>query len=356
MKEFLEDQGKFITISSVVLILSIGIWLIDGREDWRLPAIALGSILVILFLFMNARNTLKAIISSIIAIVGASFGFQLGLALNPGGTTASVWFLLYLFLFFITLAISYLIPSGKNRWTSIGITQILAWIFIYVGVSATLSNWGIVIGVGAGLLYFLLTYAIIPNKFRNNKLMPSPHLDREWAKSVLKTAGNKGWGGTEFLGKNNTGYVLLWDKEDNKSYLIYPVHFEHNLGMIGKKKPRISYQGKNINPWLQRTYYSIMGNQALRGIVPLIFLYDYNSKTGNTTRMIGMGSPDYKTPIPIGLLPEKAVKSSILKNLEEYSQYANKLKPRMLARLNKNDETVENLEPADNKIKEEVRK
>lgn len=305
--EVLSENGRLLTIFAVSAILISGITLIRYPQNWWIAFLAVVGFFFAVFLFLNARVVVKSILSVALTVLLAGVAFNVGAQIEPSGSGAFVWLFGTFIVFFLSLALSYFLPSGQSRWTAVSFAVLvyflLTWsfsaIFESLAISAAVS---ILIAVSAFVLFYLYGGA----SRVSFKKMPQHVHSEELTSAIERAAEHSGFELRKFSSKNETTF-LVWK---DRAYLLYPVQLNQAFGVIGKKKNiRLSYQGKSINSWLR--WLSFMKSSSLRsrGAETMLILLDMTNANGNETKFIGVASPDSKAVLPVGIRPSKLLLS-----------------------------------------------
>lgn len=305
----LKQNGGMFTIFAVILICISGITLVENPSNWWVTVASLFAFFVTIFLYMNARVFIKVGIASVATILFSSFAFKIGSYADPNGTGGLVWMCAVLFLFFVCLAFSYLVSSGRSRWGSLIGTQIVAFGATYL-TSVTLEN--VLLGTLAGLIIGLSNFFVIfklsgASRFSKSGT-PTNSLTEEFIASVSIAANENAMDSFVIAGrKPETGSVVIWRE---KAYLLHPVVMDRAFTAVGRKADKLGYNRKNVNPWLINVSFQETPVWKSRGANIMTVLVDLKNANGNAPRVIGVSLPDTKRKLPVGILPGKMLQSN----------------------------------------------
>lgn len=339
LRETLVNNGRVLTPLAAIAIIVGGIALVESPEKWWITLIAFASFFVIVFFFINARALVKSILAIGVTILLAGFAFTIGSAVEPLGSGAFVWFFGHLLVFSAALSVSYFIPSGQSRWTTIGLS-VLLYFFLTWGLAILMNALllpallSILVSLGA----FMLMYTFGSKSRFNEKKMPKAY-ESESLESNLSMAAEAA--GLEFRAvrkKKEVSYVL-WGE---RGYVLYPVDLQSGFHLTGKRNNvRLAYNDKDINPWLRQLSFTKIPYFKSRGADLMLVLLDVNGRNGSTGKTIGVTLPDSKAVTPVGVFPAKALKSkneaevktALLKFDNTYKEYVDQLTEKQLESL-----------------------
>lgn len=304
-----KHNGNLFTIFAVVLICVSGISIVESPSNWWVSAVAIIVFFLTVFLFMNARVLVKMFVASLLTIIISSFAFSIGSSLDPRGTGGLVWMCGTLFLFFACLALSYLMSSGKSRWGAMIVTQILTFAVVYTVSMGTINvNLGVLVGLIFGFTFFLIQYKLTGASRFSKKGMPENRLTEDMISSMEIGAKSVGMNSVALMdNKAPKGSVLVWS---DRAYLLHPVTLKSAFTSIGRRRARLGYQKKNINPWLINLAFTQTPVWKARGADIMLVLVDLENKNGKEPRVIGAALPDTKKKLPVGIIPGRVFNSS----------------------------------------------
>lgn len=350
MDTFKQNGGLF-TVFAVALIFVAGITIVDNPQNWWISVIALVVFFTTIFLFMNARVFLKVIFASLVTLLLSSFAFKIGSYIDSTGTGGLVWMCATLFLFFACLAFSYLVSSGKSRWGTMTIVQILAFSSTYL-FSMGFGNvdLGTLTGVSFGILMFVFIYKLSSASRFSKTGMPENIISENLLKSFETGSAEANMNSVYLSNKNpETGSFLVWN---DKAYLLHPVLLKSGFTGIGRKLNKLGYRDKNINPWLINLSFTETPAWRSRGANIMTVLVDLNNKNGSEPKVIGVTLPDTKRKLAVGVIPGKMFKSTNPVELQkcfeiledEFDQFVNPLtdkQKRALSRIGQTEDVLE---------------
>lgn len=338
LRETLVNNGRVLTPLAALAIIVGGIALVESPEKWWITLIAFASFFVIVFFFINARALVKSILAIGVTLLLAGFAFTIGSAVEPLGAGAFVWFFGHLLVFSAALSVSYFIPSGQSRWTTIGLA-VLTYFFLTWGLAILMNTLLLpaLLGIGVSFGAFMLMYAFGSKSRFNEKKMPEPYEHDKLEENLKRAAEAAGLNFRAVHKKKETSYVL-WGE---RGYVLYPVNLQSGFHLSGKRKMRLAYNDKDINPWLRQLSFTKIPFFKSRGADLMLILLDVHGRNGSEAKTIGVTLPDSKAVTPVGVFPAKALKSkneaevktAFMKLDNNYKQYVDQLTTKQLESL-----------------------
>jgi len=312
--ETLRANGKLLTVFAVASIIVGGITLVEYPQNWWIALLAVFGFFAILFLFLNARVVIKTVMASLITIVLAGVAFNLGVVAEPAGLGPFIWLFGHFIVFFFALSLSYFLPSGQSRWTTITLAVFsyfaLTWALAILTSSIALpSALNIVISLGV----FILMYLFGGQTRFSSKSMPEHVRSEELTERARLAAEHAGLNFRVLKSKEDTAF-LVWGE---RAYVLYPIQLEQPLGFIGRKANRLGYKGKSVNAWLRYLSFTKNPYYKARGAETLLVLLDMGNKNGRDFKQIGVTVPDSKAVAPVGIMPGKLLTTDEPKALQK---------------------------------------
>lgn len=338
-KELLARNGRLVTAFSVVFILLTGFVLIEDPSKWYLPAIGVIVTFIAFFIFANARVAIKIIAAAFLLLGVSSLSYQIGLLIDPYSTGPLLWFFSFPFVFFVSLAYSYIHVQSRSRWGVMSLALIAAFVTSYITAFGTMNpHFAALSSTVMGLGVFVVFYSFTRKTNYQAKNMPINSTLPEITDDLLKDADDHDWL-LRNLTQDNEGHYLVWDE---RAYLLYPIHMDEAFSIIGtKKKIGLGYKGKTINPWLIDTIYNNIPFWKSRKADITVVLLDLNNANGRTPRTIGVTLPDTKKVAAVGVMPSKQLLSnkpkqkSFLDRIDqEFAEYGEPLTDKQFDALN----------------------
>lgn len=314
LKETLKANGRLLTIFGVAAIVIGGVTLVQYPQNWWIALLAVTGFFAALFLFINARAVIKMAVTVLLTLVLAGISFNLGSLVDPLGVGAFIWLFGHIIVFFLTLSVSYFLPSGQSRWTTISLTEIIyfsgTWLLIALTETVTApAAVDILIAVGV----FVLIYTFGSKSRFAAKRMPKTFDEPGLQDRMVKAADYADLKIHKLEAKEDSSY-LVWNE---RAYILHPVVMEQAFGFVGKRKPKLSYQGKSINAWLRYLSFTKSPYFKSRGAETMLVLIDVNNANGKESKTIGVTLPDSKALIPVGIIAGKLLKSDDEKALQK---------------------------------------
>lgn len=338
MSNIFQANGLLITIAAVAVIVFGGVTLINNPDRWWIVTLLVLGLFVGIFLLFNAAVVLKVSMSVLFTVIYGAFAFQIGLTLEPNTSGGFIWLFSTLAVFFGSIAISYLIPSGQSRWSILILIQTIYFVgvFLLTGLSLSLS---LVAGAGA-LTAIILYFIIFRFGFKSNfsdETMPDYYTDELLEYTVPLAAAHSNFD-TRIIKKDDRTSYLVWEE---RAYLLLPVIIEQAFGVTGKRKPQLSYKGKPINSWLRYLVFKNIPQRKARGADIMLVLADVRNSNGTDPKVIGVTIPDTKAVIPVGVIPAKlllskdepALKKALARLDTHFQEYADDLTEKQKASL-----------------------
>lgn len=305
----MKENGKLLTVFACAAIIIGGITLIEAPQNWWIALLAVTGFFFVLFVFMNARVVLKAIATFLVTILLSAFAFNISIMSDLLASSAFIWFFGHYVTLFLCLTISYFLPSGQSRWTTltfaVGIYFASVWGLVLIANNLTVAS---VVAVLVAVGVFVLLYLFGGKSRFASKIMPQPVIENPELAAHIKTAAeHAGFNFRDVSTKEDSAY-LVWDK---RAYVLYPVKMDQAFGIIGKrKKTQLSYKGKPINAWLRFLSFTKNPYLKARGADTLLVLLDMNNKNGTDYKTIGVSMPDSRAVTPVGVMPARQLLAS----------------------------------------------
>lgn len=299
--EAIKEHGTWFTISAIGLVLIFGITLVNDPSKWWIGlTVALG-LSVFLFTAANGRVVLKAIGSIFVLLLTVSGATAMGSLVTTVPLFALSWPTMQLSIYLLALAISYMIYSGRGRWTYLGLTAIsqfsLTALMIVINTEPHLS---MIVGAFIALVGFMLAY-LLNGRTRVSKDMPQSSFSKELLESLITGADKLGLELRVVPPKGSIdSHVLIYG---TKAMILYPVELDQAFGSIGKRMNKLSYKGKDINPWLLKLSFFTSPSWKARGATPSLVLVDTKRRNGGEGKVIGVSLPDSKRKAVVGVQP-----------------------------------------------------
>lgn len=306
LSETFQANGLLITVFACVAIVLGGFTLIEAPERWWLVLLLVFCFFLAIFLLINAAVVIKMVISLVVMLLSAAFAFQAGATLEPSTSGAFVWLFATFVVYFGSLAISYLIPSGQSRWSIL----ILTTAFYYVAVfSVSAAGLSLSLTAGAAALTAFAFYGLVfrfGSRSRTaEESMPVNETSAVLDYSIPSASTLVGLQSRKLV-KGDKNFFVVWG---DRAYIIYPVKLEQAFGVTGKKHIQLSYKGKGINPWLRYLSFTLNLSRKGRGADMLLVLADTTNANGAVAKVIGVSLPDSKAVVPVGIMPSKLLMS-----------------------------------------------
>lgn len=306
LSEVFQANGLLITIFACVAIVFGGFTLIESPERWWIAVLLVAGVFASIFLLINAAIVIKVILSLVALTLSAAFAFQTGATLEPSTSGAFVWLFGTVIVYFGSLAISYLVPSGQSRWSILILTQFGYFVGVFVLAMAGLSlAWTAAAGIVTAFVFYGVVYRFGSRSRTAETNMPQNVISDTLDYSIPKAAEFAGLKSRPFAKSDKKAFIVWGDR----AYLIYPVKLDQALGMIGRKHIQLSYLSKSVNPWLRYLNFTLIPRRKARGADILLVLADTSNANGGEAKTIGVSIPDSKAVVPVGIIPGKLLLS-----------------------------------------------
>lgn len=312
--ETLKENGRLLTVFASLAIIISGLTLIQAPSKWWIALLAVTGFFLALFLFLNARVVIKVIFASVLTVVLSAVAFNVAIISEPLGSASLLWFLGHYVVFFFCLSVSYFLPSGQSRWTTIAVA-----IAVYFGLTwflaITLNSlfWPAILCILIAAGAFVLLYLFGGRSRFSGKTMPKHMSTETLSENILKAAALSDFNVREISSEDNS--FLLWG---DRAYVIYPIEMEQALGVTGRKKRiQLSYRGKAINSWLRFLSFTKNPYFRTRGAESMLVLLDMKNANGTEFKTIGVSMPDSRAITPVGIMPGKLLLATEEKALKK---------------------------------------
>lgn len=305
----IERNATLFTVSIIGFILIFGLVVISDPSKWYIGLFGATGFGLFAFTAVHGKVVLKAIASVLFLALIVSFATMAGSLVPTTLLFGLVWGTLQVATYLFCLSLSYMMYSGRSRWLHLGLTTGLQFIlvatFLTLGIESYLS---LITGTLLSVVFFIFSYKV-NKKTRVSIEMPDSGFSKELTKSIFNASNTLGHQARVIPATKKLGAHFLVMKE-NKAVLLYPVNMEQPFGVIGKRKPQLSYKGKAINPWLLRLSVLTSVAWKTKGASPVLVLVDVNRKNGSEGKLIGASIPDSKKKAIVGIIPVPALKVS----------------------------------------------
>lgn len=301
----IQANATLLTGFITVLIVVSGVSLINDPTGWWIPALSIGSLFVALFLLINARVFIKAIVTIFSLLLMSSLALQIGFIKEPMTSSGFSWMMAILAIALMLLSISYIRPSGRGRWGTLLLSSIIGFIGAYSCVIADVAlNICVVIGSFLTIGAFLLLYYVFGKTRYSKSSMPQPALSEGVLNTLTSGLLKDGWK-TSILHHDDEahdGQILAW--KDDRAYLLYPVRLENSLTLVGRGKVlSLGHRGKSLNPWLLNIYLNKIPSLRTKNAPIIPVLLDVRNTNGSMSKVIGASMDDTKKILPALITP-----------------------------------------------------
>lgn len=332
----LQRNGTLFTVFLVALILVAGTSLVSGNSSWWLSALAISFVFLVIFIFLNARVMIKAVVATIVTLMISNSVLQLGVVLSPYSAIGLIWMGSTLFLYCGLLALSYSTVGYRSRWTGILIAVLVQTIVAITLLTTLPALVAIGLSVILATLSFLFYYKILGKILAHTSAMPKSFYSEEVEGFLLKAADEEGWNirKMERRAKRKKEKVvdyLAWNSDH--AFVLHPVKLNSKFAISPTRKSvRLTHDGYSINSWLLALVNKQLPIWRSRNAGMMLVLLDLDSMNGTKAETIGVAVPDSSKRIPVGIFPTKRAlnsgptKSKLFSSIDnEYGKFTEQL-------------------------------
>lgn len=304
--EAIKEHGTWFTISMIGLVLIFGITLVNDPSKWWIGlTVALG-LSVFLFTAANGRVVLKAIGSIFVLLLTVAGAASMGALVSTVPLFGLSWPTMQLSVYLLALALSYMIYSGRGRWTYLGLMAAaqfgLTALMVIINTEPHLSMF---VGAFIAFIGFLAAY-LLNGRTRVAKTMPESGFSKEFLEAVVSGAEDLNLNIRVIPAKGSIDtHILIFGE---KATILYPIKLDQAFSAVGKRGNRLGYKTKDINPWLLKLSFFTSPSWKARGASPSLVLVDTKTRNGAQGKIIGISLPDSKKKAVVGVQPAPAVR------------------------------------------------
>jgi len=339
--EAIKRHGTWFTISMVVLVLVFGITVVNDPSKWWVGLAVAAGISLFIFTAANGRVVLKAIGSLFVLALSVAGATSMGAFVATVPLFGLTWPVYQLSTYLLALAVSYVVYSGRGRWTYLGLMAIaqflLTALLLVINTDPPIAA---ILSAFVAISGFFLAY-FFNGRTRVSKHMPESGFSTEFAEAVIRGAEKLDLNLRFVPGRRNIdSHILVYGDE---ALILYPVELDQAFGAIGRRAQKLGYKGRDINPWLLRLSFFSSPSWKSRGASPALVLVDVNRKNGGEGRIIGISLPDSKRKAVVGIQPAPPSRKDrdsygerLIRNAQDLmAEYSTELTPRQKAALAK---------------------
>lgn len=299
--EAIKRHGTWFTVSVVGIILALGFTLVSDPSKWWVALAISGGLSIFIFTAANGRVVLKAIGSIFVLLLSVAGAASMGSMVITVPIFGLTWPVAQIAVYLFALALSYVVYSGRGRWTYLGLMAIsqfaLTSLLVILNADPHLS---MLVGGVMGLVGFALAY-LLNGRTRVSRLMPESGFSREFVEAVARGAEKLDLNFRVVPARRGIDSHLL--VYGDRAIILYPVALEQAFGAIGRRASKLGYKGKDINPWLLRLSFFTSPSWKSKGASPSLVLVDTERKNGGEGKIIGVALPDSKRRAVVGIQP-----------------------------------------------------
>lgn len=299
--EAIKEHGTWFTLSMVGLVLIFGFTLVNDPSKWWVGLVVAAGISLFLFTAANGRVVLKAIGSLVVLALTIAGATSIGSLVATVPLFGLTWPVYQLSVYLLALALSYVLYSGRGRWTYLGLmaaTQFgLTALLLVINTDPHIS---VILGAFVSILGFVGAY-LLNGRTRISKLMPQSGFSREFLEALIRGAEKKELQLRVIPARRGLdSHILVYGE---RAFILYPVELEQAFGAIGRRAQKLGYRGRDINPWLLRLSFLTSPSWKAKGTSPSLVLVDMNRKNGAEGKIIGVSLPDSKRKAVVAVQP-----------------------------------------------------
>jgi len=339
--EAIKRHGTWFTISMVVLVLVFGITVVNDPSKWWIGLAVAAGISLFIFTAANGRVVLKAIGSLFVLAMSVAGATSMGAFVATVPLFGLTWPVYQLSTYLLALAVSYVVYSGRGRWTYLGLMAIaqflLTALLLVINADPPIAA---ILSAFVAISGFFLAY-FFNGRTRVSKHMPASGFSTEFAEALIRGAEKLDLNLRFVPGRRNIDSHILIYGDD--ALILYPVELDQAFGAIGRRAQKLGYKGQDINPWLLRLSFFSSPSWKSRGASPALVLVDVNRKNGGEGKIIGISLPDSKRKAVVGIQPAPPSRKDrdsygerLIRNAQELmADYSTELTPRQKAAIAK---------------------
>lgn len=302
--EAIKRHGTWFTISMIVLVLVFGITVVNDPSKWWIGLAVAAGISLFIFTAANGRVVLKSIGSIFVLVLTVAGAASMGNLVATVPLFGLTWPVYQLSAYLFALAVSYVVYSGRGRWTYLGLMAISQFLITaLLLVINTDPHISALLGAFVGVTGFLAAY-FFNGRTRVSKLMPGSAFTTEFAGALIRGAEKLDLD-LRFVParRNIDSHAIVYG---DSALILYPVDLAQGFGAIGRRAEKLGYKGRDINPWLLRLSFFTSPSWKARRASPSLVLVDVNRKNGGEGKIIGISLPDSKRKAVVGIQPAPA--------------------------------------------------
>jgi len=299
--EAIKEHGTWFTLSMVALVLIFGFTVVNDPSKWWIGLAVAAGISLFIFTAANGRVVLKAIGSLVVLALTIAGATSVGSLVSTVPLFGLTWPIYQLSTYLLALALSYVLYSGRGRWTYLGLMAIAQFgITALLLVINTDPHISVILGAFVGLLGFAGAY-LLNGRTRVSKLMPQSGFSKDFLEAVIRGAEKLELNLRVIPGRRGIdSHILIYGE---RALILYPMALDQGFGAIGRRAQKLGYRGKDINPWLLRLSFLTSPSWKAKGASPSLVLVDVNRKNGGEGKIVGVSLPDSKRKAVVGVQP-----------------------------------------------------
>lgn len=299
--EAIKEHGTWFTVSIIGIVLIFGITLVNDPSKWWIGLAVSVGLSVFLFTAANGRVVLKAIGSIFVLLLSVAGATTMGSLVATVPIFGLTWPVAQIAVYLFALALSYVVYSGRGRWTYLGLMAIsqfaITSLLVIINADPHLS---MLVGGVVALVGFILAY-LLNGRTRVSRAMPGSGFSTEFVEAIARGAEKLGVDFRVIPARRGIDSHLLVYGE--RAIILYPVVLDQAFGAIGRRASKLGYKGKDINPWLLRLSFFTSPSWKSKGASPSLVLVDTERKNGGDGKIIGIALPDSKRRAVVGVQP-----------------------------------------------------
>lgn len=316
---------------SLALVVSTGVLLsggaaLSGSALWWVPALLAAGLALGFVLQANAPVVFKsAAVLVLLLVLSASASMT---AVYGAGLGGVLWSCSLLLLASSCLTYSYVVFASRSRWGLLAVALVVD--YAVTLLVAGFSGWSLtgssLVGLVAGFGVFALLFRPRSAKRAYEGMDVNYMGERELAAIVgnVEAAGGSAVAHVTNKARNKGGVVAYRDY----GFYVYPVSINDRFAIggrhMGAKGERVSYQGRNIDVFVERVLVDNVRRVDKSANIILVLL-DLNRRGSRKKMLFSVSRPDSRRALPVFSIPAstsdlRSSKVDLLQVLEDEAQ------------------------------------
>ena len=180
VSRFARRNSMVLSVMASVFIILEGVIIWYYPSEWWKPLAIVATATILVLIWMNARTVVRAALSIAGLMALASLSMITGTSYAGSAITGTIMSMTIVFVWVLTLTISYYTPSSRSRWSASILAALAAFISEYAFLATNsitlIITTGVIIGIIAGMIV-LKTDLIGIRRSRHAIRFPASHED-----------------------------------------------------------------------------------------------------------------------------------------------------------------------------------